>query len=453
MSISASVAVVGAVSVLGATACAADKPAQLSHDAVSCPRPQYASPAADRPRYELTVRVERGLARVAGSLHVAFTPDRGTDRLVFRLWPNDPRTARQGGRLVAGPVTLDRRAAPSRLTDPTTLVVRPPRSLQPGQRVDVAMTWRLTVPRASFDRVSHRGRSLRLGSFFPLLAWEPGVGWATDPPAGMLAEASTSPSADFDVRVRVPAGLRVVATGTRSRDGRWHATAVRDFALAVGPFHGAGTVVRAHAPVRVSVVAEPDVPRGATRRLLRGAATALVAHSRRFGPYPWPAYTVVLMTDLGATGIEYPTLVFQGVQSISLATAHEAGHQWFYSLVGNDQARDPWLDEGLATWSQGRADGILRILERWPIPAAARGRLGAPVSFWRRHQEAYFAGIYAQGAKALASLGPPARVDCALRLYVARNAYGIARPADLVEVLTELFPDARRKLAGFGVSS
>jgi hypothetical protein len=27
--------------------------------------------------------------------------------------------------------------------------------------------------------------------------------------------------------------------------------------------------------------------------------------------------------------------------------AHELGHQWFYAVVGNDQARDPFLDEAM----------------------------------------------------------------------------------------------------------
>jgi aminopeptidase N len=31
--------------------------------------------------------------------------------------------------------------------------------------------------------------------------------------------------------------------------------------------------------------------------------------------------------------------------------AHEAAHQWFYNLVGNDQADEPWLDEALAQYA------------------------------------------------------------------------------------------------------
>ncbi len=32
--------------------------------------------------------------------------------------------------------------------------------------------------------------------------------------------------------------------------------------------------------------------------------------------------------------------------------AHETAHQWFYGVVGNDPAIEPWLDEALATYSE-----------------------------------------------------------------------------------------------------
>jgi aminopeptidase N len=33
-------------------------------------------------------------------------------------------------------------------------------------------------------------------------------------------------------------------------------------------------------------------------------------------------------------------------------SAHETAHQWWYGLVGNDQAMEPWLDETLSTYSE-----------------------------------------------------------------------------------------------------
>jgi aminopeptidase N len=144
-------------------------------------------------------------------------------------------------------------------------------------------------------------------------------------------------------------------------------------------------------------------------------------------------------------------MVFQGPESLERATTHEVGHMWFYSLVGNNQARHPWLDEGLASWSQARGQRLLGWFTDLALPPDAEGGLGRPMTYWERHDSSYFAGVYAQGVQALDALGAPGRVDCALRHYVARNAYGIAGPPDLVAVLARFFPRAPRVLARFGV--
>jgi len=38
--------------------------------------------------------------------------------------------------------------------------------------------------------------------------------------------------------------------------------------------------------------------------------------------------------------------------NLTIITPHEVSHQWFYSLVGNNQAMEPWLDESIATYSE-----------------------------------------------------------------------------------------------------
>jgi hypothetical protein len=300
------------------------------------------------------------------------------------------------------------------------------------------------------DRLARAGETLRLGSFFPLLAWETGRGWALDPPTTGFAEASVSPAADFDVRVSAPAGDRVLATGKRIGPSRWRARGVRDFALAVGRFDIARRPVRAGRATIVSV----GVAHGLGVRpgpFLERMTGALDDLSRRYGAYPWPTLSLAVLPDLGASGIEYPTMIFQGPQSLDLATVHEVAHQWFYSLVGNNQARDPWLDEGITSWAQARADGMLRWYEEHPVPGPARGHLGKPMTFWDQRDRHYFAGVYVAGVQALAALGRPRRVDCALRSYVAANAYRTAHPGDVVAELGRAVPGAARVLARFGV--
>jgi hypothetical protein len=156
------------------------------------------------------------------------------------------------------------------------------------------------------------------------------------------------------------------------------------------------------------------------------------------------------MADLsGLTGgLEYPTLVYQPATSENVP--HETAHQWFYSLVGNDQARNPWLDEGLATWAEAAITGAPPYANA-VIPPEAADRIGEPMSFWDRlGDEDYFLGAYLQTYNVLQRLGPRPAVDCALRLYVKRNAYRIAQPRDLLAALEAFFPMARKVLTAAG---
>jgi hypothetical protein len=407
-------------------------------------RPAYAQPSPTRPRYRLDVRIPASGA-VTGTLVVAFTPDLPTGRLVFRLWPNGPRQADEGSHLAVSDVRLGGRPATASLPDPTTLVVRGSHPFAAGVSVRVSMRFRLRVPANVVDRLARAGGSVRLGSFFPILPWEAGVGWDTDPPTTSLAETSSSPTADFTARLRVPAGTTAIATGVPAGGGLWRARAVRDFAVAVGRFHTA--TVTAHAPRHVHVVV--GVAAGMAPSPQSVAAEVrddLATLAQRFGPYPWPSLHVAVLPDLKEVGIEYPTMIFLGADTAGELTRHEVAHQWFYSLVGNDQARDPVLDEGLATYAMGPP------LVHIPVSPAFLRRTGQPMSVWDRGPyRAYQLGVYIDGARAVRSLGPQPVVDCALRAYVARNAYGIATQAGFVKALAAVVPDAPQRLAPFGI--
>jgi len=65
-----------------------------------------------------------------------------------------------------------------------------------------------------------------------------------------------------------------------------------------------------------------------------------------------------MATPTTAGGIEYPGLIVvaEGLYGrnptfYESATAHETAHQWWYSLVGDDQIHDPWLDEALTQFT------------------------------------------------------------------------------------------------------
>jgi hypothetical protein len=387
---------------------------------------------------------------VDGRETVRFTPDIATDRLVFRLWPNGPRSAAAGARLDVAAVYLARAApAPMQRPNATTLVVPLDHPLAAGETIEATVPFRLTLPGPTKDRISRRGETVRLGTFHPLLAWAPGVGWATEPPTALSAEATTAPVADWSVAVSAPAGLTVLASGT-STDGRWIAGAMREFTIAIGRFRVVTATAHAPQPVAVTVAVEgglTDDP----NPYLATAIRALDDFGARFGPYPFDRFTLALTPDLTG-GIEYPSFVHQGPRTGGRTTPHEIGHQWFYALVGNDQGRDPWIDEGLATWAEARSLGNLGAFVARPIPADARGRAGEPMAYWDARAASYYAGVYVQGAQALAALGSPEMVDCALRQLVARDAYRIATTADVIDALGVVFPDASAVLARYGIA-
>ena len=104
------------------------------------------------------------------------------------------------------------------------------------------------------------------------------------------------------------------------------------------------------------------------------------------------------------------------------------------------------LDEGFATYAMGPP------LAHIPVTPAFLRRTGRPMSAWDgRPYRAYQLGVYLDGARALRSLGPPPLADCALRAYVARNAYGIATQAGFVKAVSSVVPSAPRRLARFGI--
>jgi hypothetical protein len=416
-----------------------------------CPAlPPPASPDPDRPRYQATADIDPETGVVEGTVRVAFTPDLDVGRLVFRLWANGGRYAEAGTSIEVGEVTRAGGAVlPSARPDPTTLVVTVPQGLPAGETIEVAVPYRLEVGGPANDRISRSPGSMRLGSFLPTLSWEPGVGWATEPPTGQFAESATSPTADYEVSVSLPEGYDVLGTGAPGADGVWRGEAVRDFALSVGRFQTVSAQVDLPEPVTVVVGVHEGVA-GSPQEYLDRVVASLEFLALRFGAYPWDTFSLALTPELSG-GIEMPTHVMQGADTVGRTTPHEVAHQWFYGLVGNDQGRDPVLDEGLASYGEARFEDTLSLFQQRTIPEDAVNRLDQPMTYWDEHQGSYYRGIYVQGAAAVASLGETSWVDCALRHYVAANRYGIATPADLVEAMEVVWPDAAPRLAEYGL--
>ena len=73
--------------------------------------------------------------------------------------------------------------------------------------------------------------------------------------------------------------------------------------------------------------------------------------SENYFVYPWP----VAVNEAGtAGGMEYPGIVFDGwhdkAGELYWVTAHEIGHNWFPMIVGSNERRHAFMDEGFNTF-------------------------------------------------------------------------------------------------------
>lgn len=127
-----------------------------------------------------------------------------------------------------------------------------------------------------------------------------------------------------------------------------------------------------------------------------------------FGPYPYPTLTVVDPDHRGrdAGGMEYPTLITGGTRYIRAARqtspegvlVHEFGHQHFYGLVGTNEFRHAWMDEGMNTYATAKV--LMKAYEGY-TPATWYG--GLPVYGQRPFE---FRGLAATARKAMPFVDP-----------------------------------------------
>ncbi len=107
--------------------------------------------------------------------------------------------------------------------------------------------------------------------------------------------------------------------------------------------------------------------RGQADRHFAATAAALKYYGEWFGAYPFPQITIVdpaWQSDSG--GMEYPTLFTAGTSWLSprqsndpeAVTVHEAGHQFWYSIVASNEVTSAWMDEGLNTFSDSRVQSV-----------------------------------------------------------------------------------------------
>ncbi|MFQ5817709.1 MAG: M1 family metallopeptidase [Terriglobia bacterium] len=256
--------------------------------------------------------------------------------------------------------------------DETVLVVPLPRPVRRGETIQVEIRWQSKIPR-TFSRTGFRGNFFFLAHWFPKLGvFEAAGTWNCH-----QFHAATEFFSDYgvyDVKITVPRGWKVGATGvavevTDNEDGtsthRYQQADVHDFAWTTSPdyrearrrFEQPGLK-----PVEMRLLYQPEHEEQVERHF-RATAAALRYYGTWYGEYPYGHVTLVDPAwGSGASGMEYPTFFTCGTRyrnpegggSPEGVTVHEAGHQFWYAIVGNNEFEHAWLDEGLNTFSTGR---------------------------------------------------------------------------------------------------
>ncbi len=251
--------------------------------------------------------------------------------------------------------------------DKTVLQLPLDRPVLPGDTIQIEFQFRTKVPK-TFRRVGARSDYFFLAHWFPKIGvFEPNGQW------NCRQYIQTEYYADFgvyDVSITTPEGWVVGATGreiaTDSLDSgeithQFFQRDVHEFAWTASP-HFSVHEKRFEHPVLPSVdMRLLLMPDHASKKERYFAATeaALEYYGLWAGAYPYGHVTIVDPAYRSRTGgMEYPTFFTGGTRWLSPlearspegVTVHEAGHQFWYGLVANNEFEHAWLDEGFNTY-------------------------------------------------------------------------------------------------------
>jgi len=273
----------------------------------------------------------------------------------------------------------------------------------------------------------------------------------------------------YDVRINVPEGVTVGATGEEIgapvvKDGRvthrFVQADVHDFAWTAdkrtappleGVYTGAGSPT-----VKVKVLFPPEYAHNAPA-VLKATIDSLAWFSTTLGPYPYKTVTAVIppFNAKEAGGMEYPTFFTAesykdatpgtlNAYGLDFVTIHEFGHGYFYGILASNEFEEPMLDEGLNEYwdlRMIRARGqrihattahMKRLGLDPSLGAFEAERLGAGLNdppdglghnSWDRYSSSSFGTVYSRTATAMRDLEQRIGkevMERAFKLYYAR---------------------------------
>jgi aminopeptidase N len=406
--------------------------------------------------YRMEIRIPDDFDTVSGHQRIRYINNetQALANLYLRLFPN-----LSGGEAQVRSVAVDGRLVEPVYESQDSAVRIPLKpALEPGGSLVLELEFSTSIPRqmeGNYGLFGYFEGYLVLDTFYPMIPVFDENGWQREvtPPNG---DPTYNDISFYIVQVHAPAELTVLATGSeierREEDGEQTVTfasgPARDFYIAASEEFEVieeqigETVVRSYAPSRF---------REHSELVLQAGLNALRTYERRFGEYPYPEMELI-STPMQALGIEYPGLMamnlnlfdpeadIDGVPSsiyLEGTVAHEVAHQWFYNIVGNDQVRQPWLDEAFAqyatylyyldTYGEGAASSYQRSwYDRWDRTERADIPIGLPAGAYQGAE--YGSIVYGRGpifVQELSTVMGGQVFDTFLREYVQQNAWGI----------------------------
>ncbi len=172
-------------------------------------------------------------------------------------------------------------------------------------------------------------------------------------------------------------------------------------------------------------------------------------YSKRWFAYPYPV-AVNVASNVG--GMEYPGIVFCGykAQKASLfgVTDHEFGHTWFPMIVGSNERKYGWMDEGFNTFinslatedfnnGEYKSDPLsMAIMGEYMFNNSSESILNTPDALQEVNigTALYFKPGYGLTLLRNEILGP-VRFDYAFKTYIERWAYKHPTPWDFFRTM------------------
>lgn len=343
--------------------------------------------------------------------------------------------------------------AASYIFEDVSAQVIPSNSILPNQEIEIEMQWTIKIPQAAY-RFGTKDNVLMLGNFYPMLNVY-SEGWRNSYNS-RFGDPFCLQAANYLVRINTPENYSLVATGktvekVAEDDGRQthliKAQDVRDFSLAILHNYTKVSEVLGNTEVTIYLPQNNDT---LGLKLLAETSAMLKYYSQEFGSYPYSYFNVAFVPMQGFQGMEYSGLIFLR-DDFALPTydsnhrdfilAHEIAHQWWYGMVGNDQIKEPWLDEGLANWS---AYKCLHKVKNQPLPKKAYSTTNLAKGLKDCYSTSEYYDIAYTGGEAFwFSLEKEIGAESLLKIlkgYLYDFKYKIATSADLFTIINEETP-------------